>query len=244
MDTTAIMLATMALFAAGVIKGATGLGYASCALPFLASLVGLKPAMAIVVVPAMATNFFIALTAGHLRETVRGLWPLYLAMLPGIALGLWLLVSIDQKLALSALGCVIVLYSVFALCWPKVQIPQAWQSPLQVPAGFLNGLVTGMTGSQVMPLVPYIMGLSLDSTRMVQAINLAVILASFFLGAGLLASGTANMWLFTLSAIGVLPAFAGTAVGSKLRELIPDLLFRRIMLVVLALIGLGLLLRS
>src|SRR6185436_20590924 len=57
---TPFALAALGLFLAGVIKGTTGLGYSSCALPFLVSAIGLKPAMALVLIPAMATNVSVA----------------------------------------------------------------------------------------------------------------------------------------------------------------------------------------
>jgi uncharacterized membrane protein YfcA len=42
MDMAQIALAALGFLLAGVIKGTTGLGYSSCALPFLVSAVGLK----------------------------------------------------------------------------------------------------------------------------------------------------------------------------------------------------------
>ena len=48
MEWSLLALAGLGLFLAGIVKGATGLGYSSCALPFLVSAIGLKPAMALV----------------------------------------------------------------------------------------------------------------------------------------------------------------------------------------------------
>jgi uncharacterized membrane protein YfcA len=69
MDWSLLLMAGLGLFLAGIVKGATGLGYTSCALPFLVSAIGLKPAMALVIIPAMATNVSVAFTAGHFAET-------------------------------------------------------------------------------------------------------------------------------------------------------------------------------
>jgi len=244
MDMWPLIVATGGLFVAGVIKGATGLGYASCALPFLVVLMGLKPAMSLVLIPAIATNFTVAFTAGHFRETLRNLWPLYIAMLPGIAVGLWLLLSIDQHLAVAGLGGVMIAYSAFALARPEIRIPAAWQTPLQVPAGFLNGVVTGLTGSQVMPLVPYVMGLGLESGRTVQAINIAVIIASVVLGIGLAAHGILTPAILGFSILAIVPAVLGTTLGNLVRSVMPQQRFRTIILIVLAVMGLGMLVRG
>ena len=83
----------LGLLLAGVVKGATGLGYSSCALPFLVHALGLTNGIALVLFPAMATNVAVALGNGHLRTTCRDFAALYLAMLPGVAAGIWLLVA-------------------------------------------------------------------------------------------------------------------------------------------------------
>ena len=50
--------------------------------------------------------------------------------------------------------------------------------------GLLNGALTGFTGSQVMPLMPYMLALNLEPALFVQAVNIAVVVASAFLGIG------------------------------------------------------------
>ena len=122
-------------------------------------------------------------------ETLDRFKRLYLAMLPGIVCGIWLLVWVDQGIATRVLGLVMISYVALALARPAMAIPQRLQSVLQYPTGFLNGVVTGVTGAQVMPLFPYIMGLQMDPSRTVQAINLAVLIASTVLGVGLVAAG-------------------------------------------------------
>jgi hypothetical protein len=44
MDVNLIVVAVSGFFFAGIIKGATGIGYSSCALPFLVASLGLKEA--------------------------------------------------------------------------------------------------------------------------------------------------------------------------------------------------------
>src|SRR5205809_2412119 len=94
-----LVLAAIGLLVAGLIKGTTGLGYSSCALPFLVAAVGLKAAIVVVVIPAMLSNVLVMSNTGHLRETLLRFWPLYAATLPGIVIGITLLVWIDQQVA-------------------------------------------------------------------------------------------------------------------------------------------------
>ena len=237
LEPSALLLATLGLFLAGIVKGATGLGYASCALPFLAVSIGLKPAMALVIVPAMATNVSLAVSTGHLRETLTRFKPLYLAMLPGIVLGVHLLTVVSAANALQLLGLVVMVYVAIAIAKPQLSLPAQLQLVLQVPTGFLNGVMTGLTGAQVMPLFPYMMALNLDAGRTLQAINIAVLIGSAILGAGLFAAGIMTLPLLGLSVLAAAPALFGVALGEAARHRIPLQAFRRLSLMTLFLMG-------
>lgn len=238
-----LVLATAGLFIAGLIKGTTGLGYTTCALPFLVVSIGLTPAMALVIMPALATNISLALGTGHLRESLKRFALLYAAMVPGIAAGLALLGSVSQTGAVRVLGGVIVAYVVLALTKPSLSLPARYEVVLQVPVGFCNGLLAGLTGSQVMPLFPYVMALQLDPARMVQAINLAVLIASLMLSIGLATTGLMSAALFAGSVAAVLPALVGVELGARARATIPAERLRGLALLTLLAMGLVMLLR-
>lgn len=240
---TDALVAVIGLAVAGIVKGATGLGYTSCALPFLVFAVGLQPAMALVIVPAFATNIGLAVTAGHFIESVRRFFVLYLTMIPGIVLGVHALLWVPHHVATQLLGIVIVSYGMLALMRPGMTIPPAYERPLQAPTGLLNGVLTGLTGAQVMPLFPYVLSLQLDSARTVQVVNIAVLLSTIALGGSLASSGLFTSDQLALSVLGTIPALAGTWLGNGIRRRIPDARFRRYALVTLMLLGILMLLR-
>ncbi len=237
MEYTSLVAALVGLFFAGMLKGATGLGYSSCALPFLAAAVGLKTAIVLVILPAMVSNIAVVVTTGFFRETVLRFWPLFLATLPGIWLGVQGLLWLDQRLTEICLGILIIAYSVLSLARPNLALPAYLERPLQVPAGLLNGMLTGLTGSQVLPLVPYVMALRLDPDRTVQAINLSVTLASLFMGLALINAGLMSVPTATLSLIAIAPALAGIMLGTRARRMIPAQNFRVVVLATLAVLG-------
>jgi hypothetical protein len=235
-----IALAALGLFFAGVVKGATGLGYSSCALPFLTAAFGLKTAIVLVVIPAMVSNIAVMWTAGHIRETLGRFKRFYLATVPGVCLGLLALAWIDQRLAELFLGVLIVGYSAYSIFRPAVSLPLRLHLPLQIPAGLLNGFFTGLTGSQVLPLLPYMMSLKLDPDRFVQAINMAVTISAAVMVAGLWASGMMTAPYLAASIACAVPAMTGIGLGVLVRRAIPSEHFRLIVLIVLGLIGLAL----
>lgn len=231
------------LVIAGIVKGATGVGYASAALPFLVITLGLKVGMALVLVPAMATNFAVAFTAGNLQRTIKAFWPLYLAMLPGIAGGLALLSIVDTRLAVCTLAIIIIAYAAYGLARPNLRLPPGRERILRAPVGFASGFVTGLTGSQIMPLVPFVMASSLTAGEIVQAINLGVLIASTTLAVGMVASATAPVQLIVLSLAAVPPALIGVEIGRRLRPLIPEARFRQLVLCILMASGVAMLTR-
>ena len=118
MNENLIVLAILGLFFAGIIKGATGIGYSSCALPFLAAALDIKAAIVLLVVPAMASNAAVLFTTGSLAAALKRFWPLYIATLPGIFAGAALLAVVDKRIPTQILGIIISAYSI-----------QAWLKP-------------------------------------------------------------------------------------------------------------------
>jgi uncharacterized protein len=244
MDASLILFAISGLFFAGIIEGATGIGYSSCALPFLAAALDLKSAIVLLVVPAMASNIAVLFTTGSLAKALKRFWPLYLSTLPGILSGTALLMLVDKRVPTQILGAIIAAYSIQAWLKPAFVLQPKIAHAAQVPVGLLNGLLTGLTGSQVMPLMPYMVSLKLDAGLFVQAVNIAVVIASVFLGFGLWLAGTMSALDFGLSILAVAPALTGVQLGNWARQHIPAAHFRTIVLAVLLIIGISLLVRA
>jgi len=151
MDVNPIVLAVSGLFFAGIIKGATGIGYSSCALPFLVASLGLKEAIVLVVAPAMASNVAVLFTTGSLRRSFRTFWPFYLATLPGILCGVILLTWADKRIPTQVLGVIICAYAILALLRPNLSLSPKIARTTQIPVGFSNGLLTASPARRSCP---------------------------------------------------------------------------------------------
>ena len=79
---------------------------------------------------------------------------------------------------------------------------------------------------------------------MVQAVNLAVTIASGFMTLALLQSGLMSVPSLGVSVAAIIPAMAGIYLGTRARELIPVAHFRSVVLVVLGVLGLLLIARQ
>ncbi len=238
MELSVIALAALGLLLAGIVKGTTGLGYSSCALPFLVAAFGLKTAIVLVVIPAMASNLAVLMSAGYFRETAKRFSYFYLSTIPGVCAGIFALAYMEQRIAEIMLGLLIVSYSLYSAFRPPLFLTERYQQPLQIPTGFLNGFFTGLTGSQVLPLLPYMLSLKLDPDRFVQAVNLSVMLSAGVMVIMLLISGIMTWQGLGYSILCIAPALIGIAIGTRVRRLIPSTHFRMSVLVMLGIIGL------
>lgn len=244
MDPAQIAIVAAAFFFAAFVKGATGLGFSTTAIAPLALALGLKTAIPLLLIPSLASNLLVMRDAGHFRATVRRFWPLYLAAVPGVLCGLALLVWVDGPRAGAVLGAVLALYALYALRRPDYQLAPRWQGPaVQVPVGLATGTINGLTGSQVMPVLPYLMGLALAPDRFVQAINCSFTLSSLVMLAGLGTLGLLNLPLALVSALGIVPVWLGVRAGGMVRRHLSEAQFRRAVLVLLLLLGASLIAR-
>ncbi len=244
MDTTLIIVALLAYLVAGLVKGTTGLGFSTACLPFLVMAAGLKEALPLVIVPSLVSNLTVMRDAGHFRETVKRFWLLYSALVPGIIAGLALLDRIDGATAAAALGAVLCVYAVYALTGRQGHLAEHWERPLAAPTGFLTGLVNGVTGTQVIPLLPYMLARPLDPNRLVQAINCSFTLSSLAMAAGLSTLSLFSLEQLALSVAGIVPALGGVKLGTVLRRRLDPEVFRTLVLAVLLVLGVSLIWRA
>ncbi len=232
-----------AFFFAAFAKGTSGLGFSTTCLPFLVYAIGLKAALPLLIIPSLASNLIVMRDAGHFKETVSRFWPLFLLALPGVVLCLCLIDSVDGRLAAAVLGIVLGVYCLFALANPHLRLPAQLEKPLAPFVGFTTGTLNGLTGSQVMPVLPYLLALNLEPNRFVQAINCSFTLSSLVMAAGLAKLGLMTFETAAISACGLMLVWIGIKLGTRVRNLLSPEIFRVIILVFLMILGASLAVR-
>jgi len=226
-----------AYLVAGFVKGTTGLGFSTTALPLLVLVFGLEASLPLVIIPSITSNLIVMRSAGHVREMLSRCWPLCAGAVPGLVLGLTLLTTLSPTHATTGLGVVLVLYCTFALGRPNLHLPMRLAKPLFVPVGLVNGLLNGLTGSQVMPVVPFLMALQLTPDRFIQASNIFFTTSSLVMATGLATIGFFPPMTATISVAGLLPVFLGVHMGTGVRGLLSASTFRTAVLLVLIAAG-------
>ncbi|MEN2975516.1 sulfite exporter TauE/SafE family protein [Tistrella bauzanensis] len=242
LDPTTLAAIAGAFLLAGTVKGVVGFGMPTVSLAVLAGIVGLPQAMALLLVPSLVTNVQQALTGGQFRPLIRRLGPLLLVTIPSIWLGVWCLSVSDAAGLARLLGLVVTAYGVSGLAGLALKAPariEPWASPL---IGAVNGLLTGLTGSFVVPGVAWLQALGLDRIGLVQAMGMLFSVSTLALAVAMGSRSLLPAELGLVSALAVVPAVAGMALGMRLRRYLPERHFRRVFFGALVLLGLRLML--
>ena len=114
MDGIDYIFILIAYVVAASIKGLTGIGFSTSCLPIMALRLDLKVAIPLVIIPSIVSNIVVMIQAGRFREALRRFWPLYVSSVPGLLIGLSILVAINTVAAKAMLGLVLIAYAFWA----------------------------------------------------------------------------------------------------------------------------------
>ncbi|MCL6414089.1 sulfite exporter TauE/SafE family protein [Aestuariirhabdus sp. Z084] len=237
-----LILIVMTFLLAGTVKGVIGLGLPTVSLALLTVAIDLPSAMALLVVPSLLTNLWQGVAGAHNRQILRQLWPFFTMAVLTVGLGAQALSQVDHRVLTSLLGLLLVLYALINLAGVSVRIgplKQRWLGPL---LGIINGVLTGMTGSFVVPGVFYLQAIGLSRDALIQAMGWLFFLSTLALALSLQVGGRFSAELGMQSAIGLLPAIAGMLLGQRIRRRLSPERFRRLFFTALLLLGAYLLL--
>ncbi|MGB0572340.1 MAG: sulfite exporter TauE/SafE family protein [Alphaproteobacteria bacterium] len=229
--------AFFALFLGGMVKGTIGMGMKIVVLGLLATIVELPVAIAIIILPAVATNIWQVFGGPPLRETLRRTWSLFVMFCVGVWFGTEILAASNPAYLAAALGVLLVVYSAYALFTPRIPYPErheVWMSPA---IGGITGIFGGMTGSDVIPGVPYMQAQGLSRDMLTQAMGILFLLGSTMIAFAFTYQGLLTAEIGVASALGSLPTLGGYYFGAKIRSRIPEAQFRKLLLSALFLLG-------
>jgi uncharacterized membrane protein YfcA len=232
---TLIVAATFLL--AGTIKGVIGLGLPTVSLAILTVVLDLPTAMALLLVPSFATNLWQASIGGNARLLILRLWPFLLSASLTVWIGAMALIRVDLTLLSALLGALLVVYAAVSLAGVKPVIAtrqEIWSGPL---AGTINGLLTGMTGSFVVPGVMYLNALGFTRGQLIQAMGMLFTLSTLALALALGNYGLIDEGQILESSIALLPAVIGMLIGQAIRGAISESAFRRVFFLSLLTLG-------
>lgn len=232
-----VILVAVIIFLAVLTQTATGFGLALVSMGLLVQILGIQVAAPLVALTAAPLELILLVRYRHALNW-KAVWRLSAASMVGIPLGILALRHVNDKVILTVLGLVIVGYAVYALTNPRMpELSPGWAWGF----GFLAGLLSGAYNTAGPPAVIY------GNSRRWSPAEFKSNLQSFFLlndalvimGHAVSQHLTPAVWTNYQLA---LPALAlGLAVGLSLERYIHPAAFRKIVLLLLIVMGLRLL---
>jgi uncharacterized protein len=236
MDTTTILVGSV-IFLAAFTQSLSGFGLALVSMALLPSLIGLRLATPLVALVAIVIESVLLIRYREALD-VSAIWRVVLASLIGTPLGVIFLSRVNESLALGILGIVIAGYATYALL--GLNLPRLEGSLWAYSAGLVGGLLGGAYNTSGPPVIVYadcrrwppdIFKSNLQGYFIISSL---AVLATHALNGNITPPVWKAFW-WTLPFIGV-----GLLAGLSLDRWLNPILFRRVVLILLVVMGMRL----
>jgi len=236
-DVVTTLIIGFTFLLAGTVKGVIGLGLPTISLALLTVATDLPTAMALLLVPSFATNLWQALIGGSAFLLLKRLW-LFLVM---ATVMIWVGASWFTAIKLSnlsaLLGLLLITYSGISLMGFRLDLTPRQERWLGPVVGAVNGVLTGLTGSFVVPGVMFLQSIGFSRDQLIQSMGILFTLSTLALGFGLHRNNLLTYELGIASSLGLLPAIIGMILGQYIRKQMSETAFRKLFFSALLVLG-------
>ena len=218
----------------GILKGATGMGTPVIAVPALAAYFDVPFAIAILVVPNLATNGWQIFQHRAEHRNLPFLKRFVAAGCIGALIGTWLLIELPGNVLSLWLAAIVVLYIGLRLVHPAWQVTARQALAAAPPIGLLSGILQGSTGISAPVSVTFLSAMQMPRPQFI--ISVSSLFIGFFAvqAPSLAVSGILTWERLLLSALAVVPIGAAMPVGAWLARRLSPPTFDRLVLAFLA----------
>ncbi|TAJ35374.1 MAG: sulfite exporter TauE/SafE family protein [Reyranella sp.] len=218
MTTAEIAFGLAVFLLAGTVKGLVGLGLPTITIALTSLVLPLTEAIALIALPTIFTNVWQAAIGGRFWVILRRQWPLIVPLMIALYLTMWLVGQKGPNWAFLVLAAVLIVYSGLGLLRIRLHIHADLEKPLAPVIGVVSGFVAGLVGVPIIPLMPYLQGLDIKPSELVQSLGVVLCATSLTLTVSLLNFGLLDGPRAIVSAAAVVPALAGMWVGQQIRR--------------------------
>lgn len=232
--------------AAGFVKGAVGFAMPTIMMSAFASFLPPLTALAILILPTLATNLLQAFRDGlapALATTRR--YRLHIGMLaPFLLLSAAFVRGIPEAAMYLALGLPITAFALWQLSGRPVRMQLHHRRRAEAVSGIIGGLYGGISGIWGPPLIVYLLSVDTPKAEQMRVQGVVFLIGAVLLLGAHLTSGVLDRTTLPLTALMVLPALAGMGLGYAVHDRLDAARFRRWTQVLLVLTGLNLIRRA
>lgn len=234
MDAGQIAIVVAAVVVGFFAKGVTGIGGPLVAIPVLAAFQGVEFAVAVIAIPTLIANIWLLWNSRGGTSTVRKyLLPFLPAGAVGIVFGVWVLVSVDERVVSLLLALTVIGYIAWFLTNPQFKLPDDTAMRLTAPVGLVAGGVHGATGISSPVVATFFHSMGLERTAFIIAVTVPFLVLGMVQIATLAVVGAYDADRLLAGAVAVIPAMAALPIGVRLGRGVSQRTFQYLVLVVL-----------
>ena len=232
-----LALVALAIFFAGFVKGATGMGFTLMATPMLTLLLDIRTTIVVLMLPGVLMDLGQVFRGGVPSAILRRFSSMFLFALAGVFLGTWELTQLPLWLLNFILGTVVIMFAGAGLCSFTLVTPPRAERLMSPVMGFTGGFLLGLTNTMGPVMAVYLHGLRLDKADFVKAISAAFIMAKFWQVVALSTWGLFTVEAVKLSLFVTAVILLSFYLGLKAQDRIRQQTFNRAILVLLIFTG-------
>jgi uncharacterized membrane protein YfcA len=219
------------LIVAGLLKGTIGVGMPVVALPLLSLFIDIKSAAMLLSMPLIFSNLPQALEGGNTGRCLMQLMPVILGMIPGLFLGVRVLLALDANVAKVIAGLVVMGVGGVTLLAPKLQLQSRLALPTGITLGFFGGILGGIAAMPGPLVFIFLLAKGLRGKAFTKEASLYLVVSAALLAILLTASRQFSWLDVSVSTAAVLPIVLGMYVGQYMRDKIAPETFKKLVLI-------------
>ncbi len=237
MTHTLLIFIAAVFLLAGFVKGVIGLGLPTVSMGMLAVAMAPAHALAIVIVPGILTNIWQTFAGPYFLGIVRRLWPLLLGLAVGIRLTAGMMTGPYARYGTVLIGVLLVIYAIISLRKFALTVRPRDETWIGGIIGLMTGLISGATGVQVIPSMPFMQALGMKKDELIQALGVFFTVATLVQAFNLSAAGLLDESTALPGVIALACSFGGMALGQAVRTRLEPDSFRRWFLISMIVLG-------
>jgi uncharacterized membrane protein YfcA len=237
MSHTLLIFIAAVFLLAGFVKGVIGLGLPTVSMGLLAVAMAPAHALAIVIVPGILTNIWQTFAGPYFLGIVKRVWPLLVGLAVGIRLTASMMTGPYARYGTVLIGVLLVIYAIVGLRRFVLTVKPQDERWMGGVIGVTTGLISGATGVQVIPSMPFFQALGMKKDELIQALGVFFTVATLVQAFNLSAAGILDESTALPGVIALATSFTGMAIGQTVRNRLEPETFRRWFLISMIVLG-------
>ena len=186
---------------------------------------------------SILTNIWQTFVGPYFLGIVRRLWPLLLGLAIGIRLDGDMMTGPYARYGTVLIGVLLVIYAIISLRKFALTVRPRDETWIGGIIGLITGLISGATGVQVIPSMPFLQALGMKKDELIQALGVFFTVATLVQTFNLSAAGILDESIALPGVIALACSFTGMAVGQTIRTRLEPEAFRRWFLISMIVLG-------